>query len=492
MACHTDETICALATAAGGAPRGMVRVSGPTAIAIAAQLFEAVDSRPINTTPYAAALPGRVRIVLDTTTRFLPCDLFLWPTNRSYTREPVAEFHTISSPPLLACLLAAVCRAGARLAEPGEFTLRAFLAGRLDLTQAEAVLGVIDARGVEDLDTALAQLAGGLARPLHQLREQLLQLLADLEASLDFVDEDIELVSPGDVLVRLRSTGNILSHVAKQMASRHIASDAMQIVLVGPPNVGKSSLFNALVKLRGCAKGVVPSQSTPALVSPHRGTTRDYLIAKISLDGLQCELVDTAGVDSASLNPSSGDEQTKIATPSRNIGAAAQALAIERRKRATIRAYCSEASAVAACGMFADVTMSIDAPGCDVVVLTKSDLAHSPPAILTKGSLPVILTSSRTAYGLDTLCEVFRSKLSRDAPPQPSVFVATTAERCRESIRLAETSLNAAAESVVNNGGYELVAVELRSALGELGKVVGAVYTDDLLDRIFSTFCIGK
>ena len=102
----------------------------------------------------------------------MPCDLFLWPTDRSYTREPVAELHTIGSPPLLEALLAAVCRAGARLAEPGEFTLRAFLAGRLDLTQAEAVLGVIDARGSERLDAALAQLAGGLARPLHRLRDE--------------------------------------------------------------------------------------------------------------------------------------------------------------------------------------------------------------------------------------------------------------------------------------------------------------------------------
>ena len=139
------------------------------------------------------------------------------------------------------------------MAEPGEFTLRAFLAGRLDLTQAEAVLGVIDARGAGELDAALAQLAGGLARPLHQLREELLQILAELEAGLDFVEEDIEFISASEMQERLQSAIHLLNEVEQQMASRHVARDAPRIVLVGPPNVGKSSLFNALVKLRGCS-----------------------------------------------------------------------------------------------------------------------------------------------------------------------------------------------------------------------------------------------
>ena len=133
----------------------------------------------------------------------LPTDLFLWPTSRSYTRQPLAEFHTFGSPPLLDALLQRVCAAGARLAQPGEFTLRAFLAGRIDLTQAEAVLGVVDAADRRQLDTALEQLAGGLSRPLHQLRDDLLNLLADLEAGLDFAEEDIRFVSGGELNRRL-------------------------------------------------------------------------------------------------------------------------------------------------------------------------------------------------------------------------------------------------------------------------------------------------
>jgi tRNA modification GTPase len=130
----------------------------------------------------------------------VPCDAFVWPTARSYTRESVVELHTLGSPPVVEAILAALCRAGARLAEAGEFTLRAFLAGRLDLTQAEAVLGVIDARGKNDLDAALRQMAGGIAGPLQLLRNDLLQLLAELEAGLDFAEEDIEFASSEEIL----------------------------------------------------------------------------------------------------------------------------------------------------------------------------------------------------------------------------------------------------------------------------------------------------
>ncbi len=250
----------------------------------------------------------------------VPCDLFLWPGNRSYTREPVAELHTVGSPPVLQAVLAGACRAGARLAEPGEFTLRAFLAGRLDLTQAEAVLGVIDAGGADELQAALAQLAGGFARPLHQLREDLVQLLAELEAGLDFVEEDIRFISQQAVLARLESAGSLLATVTQQLASRYAARELPQVALVGPPNVGKSSLFNALVERFGDNDGSKAKRTMPALVSARRGTTRDYLTAMISLDGVRCELVDTAGVD--------GSDANLV----KSIAAAAQAFATERRR----------------------------------------------------------------------------------------------------------------------------------------------------------------
>jgi len=477
MSFHIDDTICAIATATGGASRGIVRISGAEAVAIAGRVFESSDGKPVDGVRHASALAGRVRVVLDSMLRSIPCDLFLWPNSRSYTRQPLAELHTIGSPPLLQALLATVCGAGARIAEPGEFTLRAFLAGRLDLTQAEAVLGVIDARGEEELNTALAQLAGGLAQPLHRFREELLQLLAELEAGLDFVEEDIEFISRDELLQRLHSAGDLLGEVEQQMAARHVARDCPQVALVGPPNAGKSSLFNALVQRFGCDAQSEAGQPQSAIVSPQRGTTRDYLIASVVFHGIRCELLDTAGVDDASYNQAL--ENSNLTA----IDKAAHELAAERRQRATIRALCIESGSARELG---------DALDRDVVVLTKADLnSHSQPAAKRMQGIPVVLTSSRTGQGLDELCAEFHELLTRDQRRGGQV-VSATADRCRESVRLAEQSIQQAAQLVHEGGGSEFVALELRASLAELGKVVGAVYTDDLLERIFNTFCIGK
>jgi tRNA modification GTPase len=490
MSVHTDDTICAIATGSGGAARGIVRVSGPDAAAIAARVFEGATGESLETLRHASVLAGRVRFDLDGSVRPLPCDLILWPTNRSYTREPVAEFHTIGSPPVLKSLLAAVCRAGARIAEPGEFTLRAFLAGRIDLTQAEAVLGVIDARGADELSSALAQLAGGLARPLHQLREELLRLLADLEAGLDFVEEDIEFVSRSELLERIQAAGESLGDIARQMESRAVASDAAQIALIGPPNVGKSSLFNALVDR--CGYHPETAAQHRALVSPQRGTTRDYLTATISLDGVVCELVDTAGIDTTAHRQPRKSKNNDERVDSTDIDAAAQAHTSECRQRATIRAYCIEAANVVALGEQADPRALAAGVDCDLIILTKSDLMPSPCSGSLCCHLPVAITSSRSGSGIDYLCETIRTQLTQGAAAQSGQVVAGTADRCRDSIRLAAHSLQSAADMLRINGGNELVAVDIRTALAELGKVVGAVYTDDLLDRIFSRFCIGK
>ncbi|MCI0333817.1 MAG: 50S ribosome-binding GTPase [Planctomycetes bacterium] len=477
MSYHPDDTICAIGTATGGAARGMVRVSGPNAIDVIARLFETADGTLLNSIASPIALAGRATIRLgDDSLHELPCDAMLWPTARSYTREPVVELHTLGSPPLVEALLAAVCRAGARLAEPGEFTLRAFLAGRIDLTQAEAVLGVIDARGNNELDAALAQLAGGLARPLQQLREDLLQLLAELEAGLDFVDEDIEFISTEELLARLTSAEKLLAEVAQQMTSRSTAGPAMRVALVGPPNAGKSSLFNAIVARRKKRGDIGRQPSSAAIVSAQRGTTRDYLTAIIELDGMQCELIDTAGVDDASHGTSGWSE----------IDSTAQALARARGDEATVRLYCVDSTTN-------ESRPTLDVTPRDIFVLTKIDCARHPvqsPDLVN--DVAVIATSSHSGQGLDELCAKIRELLASEMAANQGQIVAATADRCRESIRLAVAALNRATEIVTGNGGDELVASELRIALAELGKVVGAVYTDDLLDRIFSTFCIGK
>lgn len=470
----TGDSIAAVATAPGGAARGVVRVSGPDAVAIAADVFTADIGTPVGQLTRPTTIIGQVSVSLDDDQlAHLPCDLQLWPGNRSYTREPLAELHTIGSPPLVDAVLAAVCRRGARLAEPGEFTLRAFLAGRIDLTQAEAVLGVIDAHGPAEYRTALAQLAGGLGRPLDALRDDLLQMLAELEAGLDFVEEDIEFITRDEIARRLSVAAEQVAGVQRQMASRSDAPPARQAVLMGPPNVGKSSLFNALVERFGVARDGSRRASAGAIVSPQCGTTRDYLVAELDLDGVRCQLIDTAGL---------GDELEDES----DIQRAAQSFSTERGRQATLRLVCTDAWPS---GDFGDVVSHPSA----IPIVMKADLLQPEQRIAAENlPVPLAVTSSHTGQGLDELAAAMRATLETVEAETASDVVATTAARCRECLRLAGESLATALELTDAGGGDELIAAEIRNALNELGKIVGAVCTDDILDRVFSSFCIGK
>jgi len=454
---HPDDTIAAIASAPGGAARGIVRLSGPRAIDCLASVFLAetppVDVRQVRT---ARVVSGRLRLTHFVST--LPCDAYLWPGSRSYTRQPTAELHTLGSPPLLAAALRELCAQGARLARPGEFTLRAFLAGRLDLTQAEAVLGVIDAADRRELDAALAQLAGGLGAELTGLRDRLLDLLAHLEAGLDFVEEDIEFISAGRLVEEIGEVQAIVAALAERMAGRSEALECARVALAGWPNVGKSSLFNAL------------AGQQRAIVSPQPGATRDYLSVRIALGGVPCELIDTAGVESA---------------PACEIGAAAQQSSAEQRQRSRLELLCLDGTRPLNAWEQTRLADSAADPRT-LVVITKADAPRRPI------DLPgAIETSSASGQGLDLLRERIRERLQQALPADEGIVLATSL-RCRESLRLAAESLARAGEIAHLAAGEELIAVELRVALDQLGQVVGAVYTEDVLDRIFSRFCIGK
>jgi tRNA modification GTPase len=448
-----DDTIAAIASPPGGALRGIVRLSGPASVACAERLFAAEGDIHLATIRQATCLPGSLTI--GDRWGAIPARLYVWPSTQSYTRQPSVELHTIGSPPLLEAVLEAAILAGARLARPGEFTLRAHLAGRLDLTQAEAVLGVIDARSQRELALALEQLSGGLAEPLAGLRSTLLDLLAHLEAGLDFADEDIEFIARDELDRQLQAAVTLITRLAQQMQSRREAAELPRVVLWGEPNVGKSSLMNAL------------SGSAVALVSDRAGTTRDYVTKMLSLDGIQCLLVDTAGATNDSFDP---------------IAAAAQQATDRSTAAAEVTLLCLDASRPPSAWEFAQRHNRSAPP--PILVLTKCDL---PPARAAQPG--EIATSSTSGAGLSELRQVIARQLHRSHGESALVG---TAVRCRESLQQAGDALARARRSVVQGDGEELVAAELRLALDGLGQVAGVVYTEDVLDRVFSRFCIGK
>jgi tRNA modification GTPase len=452
VALDPNDTIAAIASPPGPGLRGIVRLSGPAAISTPLKSFIPRNDESLP--------PGRARLVsgsihVEGLRPLLPVMLGLWPAPRTYTGQDLAEIHLVGALPLVNLVLAHCLGRGARTAEPGEFTLRAFLSGRIDLTRAEAVLGVIEAQNPAQLDAALEQLAGGLSGPIMAIRNHLLDVVAHLEANLDFTDEpDVDPLGRAALACELEHTAANLEMLERRLAARDRPDGRPRVVLVGPPNVGKSRLYNALLG------------DSRAIVSPQAGTTRDYLAAVCDCNGLNVELVDTAGVEA----------------PGDSISTQAQALRCLQVDRADLLLVCRAADTPGplAAGL---------APECrKLLVWTKSD--QGLPAHNDGDACDAIVTSAATGFGLEAL----RSAIAGSIRCQETEgnLPAGTAARCRASLRRAREALGQASECLVKGDGEELVAFDLRSAVEELGKIVGVVVTDDILDRIFRRFCIGK
>ncbi len=457
MQLQWDDTIAALASPPGSALRGIVRVSGPDVKDAVAAIFQPDDHERWQTSKSSFRYLGQLTLPQ------LPAvesAVMLWPGKRSYTGEPLAEIHTLGSPPLLEAILATLYSGGVRPARAGEFTLRAFLGGRIDLTQAEAVLGVIDAEDHHELNAALQQLAGGLSSRLATERASLLDLLADLEAGLDFVDEDIQFVSADDIQQRLNRSLATIRVLLLDAETRMQTSVHRRVVLAGLPNAGKSSLFNSL------------TESDAALVSDQQGTTRDYLTGRVYCGETVIELIDTAGAE-----PVANEH---------DIMHQAGTLRTDALRAADLIVFCSE------CEMspserqqddeFASELKRLERP--ILRVTTKSDLSSN-------GSADGLPVSINDAASLARLKSAIAEQLSTRNRGERQL-IGTTAARCRESLRATETALQDALEATLSESGEELIALEIRAGLEHLGHILGTVYTDDILDRIFSKFCIGK
>lgn len=428
-----DDVIAAPATPPGPGARGVVRVSGGNAVAIVAGL----SSEPLPT----EGSPRRVVAEFTTSIGAVPVDLLCWPTRRSYTGQPTVEIHTIGSPVLLEAICESLYAAAARPARPGEFTMRAFLNGRIDLGQAEAVRAVIDADRRDDLDVALTHLAGGPSRRIVAVRDDLLGLLAEIEAALDFADEDIEVIAKSLAAARLDDAASALAALAGEAAGRHRDGSIPEVAFVGPPNAGKSSLVNAL------------AGRDAAIVTPVAGTTRDTVTVETEISGRTVRLVDTAG------HEESGDD----------LAAAMRTATADAMGRADLVVVCRSPDTEA-------VSLpEIDRPMLEVA--TKSDLAE-------RGESLAVSTVS--GEGLDRLAEAIGHRLADSK--RPGVVGARTAASLGE----ATARLRDAARLNEADAGGELVAAEVRAALDALAVIGGAVDVDDVLDVVFGSFCIGK
>ncbi len=454
MRFDTESTICAIATGTEGAFRGAIRVTGPDSVAVVAKACS-LWLNQLGCISRASRLQQTIELP---SLGPIDVDIFVWPDSRSYTGQPSVELHCLGNMIILQSIQSRLIENGAVLAQPGEFTLRAFLAGRLDLTQCEAVLGVIHATNDRSLKVALSQLAGGLSEPLSQLRTSLINLLADIEAGLDFVEEDISFICQSQIISRLDDAISVVHELLFQMESRAAQTVHLQVAIVGPPNAGKSSLINAMAK------------QPISIVSPEPGTTRDYVRLRLDLGDVVIDVLDTAGLEN--------EEGT---TPR----ALAQKLTQKQIENADLVLYCLSVDDSESQEWQLD---RYQAPTW--LVRTKCDL-ESTGRILTRNydrefSVSTMHSMSAKRISIE-LREWATTKLE-----SANQVVPLTAARCQASLSNAVQALLYAKDATENQRGDEVIASEIRLALEEIGLVAGTVYTDDILDALFSRFCIGK
>ena len=444
----SQDTIAAIATAPGQGGVGIVRISGPEAEQVLSRVFR----------PAKAAAPVSHMLtyghVMDGTEAVDECMAVLMRAPRSYTREDVAELQLHGGTYLCQRVLALCLQNGARLAEPGEFTRRAFLNGRIDLSQAEAVMGLISARGEQARRAALKQLEGGASSFIRQAAEELYDLQAGIAACIDFPEEISEEEAAGHLRPRMLALADTLDNACDERAAR-IVSSGLSVALCGRPNVGKSSLLNALLG------------EERAIVTDVPGTTRDMVTGDMTLGGSVIHLTDTAG-------------QHDTDDPVERLG-------VERARRAAAQA---------------DVVLAVldgsAAPTEDDLALLAQLKGMNAALILNKADLPARLTPEEAAALLPgakvlslsarnpATLQPLRAYLAEQAAVSDSLTL--TQPRHLEAARRAASHLRQAAEADL----LDFAAIDLQSAQAALGEITGDQVEERLLDRVFSRFCVGK
>lgn len=464
-----EDTIVGLSTPPEPSLRGIVRISGNNALEITQSLMNNPGINLHNQSTYSWM---ETELILEETanTKF-PGTLFLMKSPRSYTCEDVVEIHFPGSLGLADLLIEALIENGARLAEPGEFTERAFLNGRIDLTQAEAVLQCIQAESEQELSLAHDQLQGVLSQKIQDLSDRLLDLCSYVEASLDFSDQDIEVISREQILSYLSPIVERIQQAVEEGTTQNTMSEDLCVSFSGAPNVGKSSLFNQFI------------QEDRAIVTEIAGTTRDVIEGTLSFSSSSLKLLDTAGVGELE-DPTADALQEKIFERTKNA-----------LKRADLILHVQEApeclksdSPLSYPDHFPNGTPIFFI--CNKMDQLSPDERRTLQSRIDQTSHDVFYTSAIQNEGISTIRNALESWLQHQGSLQ-----ARKVKLNRRHIQHLERTLdhlNRASEAVQTKRPEELIAADLRNALDELRAITGEGSVEDILDRIFGEFCIGK
>jgi tRNA modification GTPase len=454
MNSFTEDTIAAVATPSGVGAISVIRISGPDSFSAVDKIFYGktkIQSAVSHTIHYGSIIDEKSELIDD-----VLISVFRAP--HSYTGEDSVEISTHGNPFITERILNLLVENDIRMAEPGEFTKRAFMNGRLDLAQAEAVIDVINSRTEASLRGSRSQLDGLLSAKVNELRESIINVSSFIELELDFAEENIEFIDNKELLARIDNLTADIDNLLSTYSFGRIIKDGVNIALVGMPNVGKSSLLNYMLK------------ESRAIVSAVPGTTRDVIREELSIDGILFRLYDTAGIRISK-------DLVEIEGVSRSR---------EAIRNADVILFMNDVEQGLNKELYDEIS-SLSGKEKILIVMNKIDLARDNSGD-TEAEVNI---SAVTGEGIPTLFTKLKEKALGSASYSEKSAVVSNL-RHYDCLKKAKTNLLAARDSAEKNFSGEFIAVDLRNAASSLGEIIGAVTTEDILNNIFMKFCIGK
>lgn len=460
---HLDDTITAISTPPGEGGIGIIRISGENALLIGEKVFVSVNDKKLGemdsyTMAYGYIKNPKTKEILDE----VIVSVMLAP--KTYTRENIIEINCHGGVIAVKRILELVLENGARLAEPGEFARRAFVNGRIDLAQAEATIDVIRSQTEKSLQSALGQLEGGLSRKIQELREMLIFMLAHLEASIDFPEEDIEEMEYAELLNRGQELDLQLERMLSLADQGKIIREGLKTAIIGRPNVGKSSLLNALL------------QEKRAIVTDIPGTTRDAIEEVVNVRGIPVKIIDTAGI--------------------RETDDLVEQIGVDKAKE-----YLDKADLVLfllnnneSLSQQDEEIFALLKNKKKIILLNKTDLEgilDRDEVIKRAEGAPIVELSLKEEKGLEELASVLESLFFSGSVEETDQIMVTNV-RHKNLLQQAKSSLQEALNALNTNLSPDLVSIDLKNTLFALGEITGETVSDDIMDKIFSQFCLGK